>query len=126
MVLKKVRIWRFCTFNPFPKKAPVLCVCNTSLLKTLWEKKKLLVTSNFSISHSVFYVFGELYVIFVKLEIVVCKLFQFGSVLNISFGKELKKTFCCLPFCMKKKGVLNNCWCFIVNCCLSDCPVTTL
>ena len=30
----------------------------TSLLKTLWEKEKLLVTSNFSFSHSVFYPFG--------------------------------------------------------------------
>ena len=27
-------------------------------LKTLWEKEKLLVTSNFSFSHSVFYLFG--------------------------------------------------------------------
>ena len=28
------------------------------LLKTLWEKEKLLVTSNFSFSHSVFSLFG--------------------------------------------------------------------
>ena len=43
---------------------PLLCVrkfwCpwETSLLKTLWEKEKLRVTSNFSFSHSVFYLFG--------------------------------------------------------------------
>ena len=30
----------------------------TSLLKTLWVKEKLLVMSNFSFSHSVFYLFG--------------------------------------------------------------------
>ena len=30
----------------------------TSLLKTLWEKEKLLATSNFSFSHNVFYPFG--------------------------------------------------------------------
>ena len=30
----------------------------TSLLKTLWEKEKLLITSNFSFFHSVFYLFG--------------------------------------------------------------------
>ena len=30
------------------------------LLKTLWEEEKLLVTSNFSSSHSVFYPFGEI------------------------------------------------------------------
>ena len=45
-----------------------------------WEKEKLLITSNFSFSHSVFYLFGELSAIFVKFEIVVCKLFHFGRV----------------------------------------------
>ena len=44
-------------FNPFPNKPWFLRVCSTSLLKTLWEKEKLLVTSNFSFSHSVFYPF---------------------------------------------------------------------
>ena len=50
--------------NPFPNKPRVLHVCSTSLLKTLWEKEKSLVTSNFSFSHSVFYPFGELPAIF--------------------------------------------------------------
>ena len=45
-----------------------------------WEKEKLLVTSNFSFSRSVLYPFGEFSAIFIKLEIVVCKLFQFGRV----------------------------------------------
>ena len=57
-----------------------LRVCSTSLLKTLREKKKLLVTSNFSFSHSVFYPFGEHSAIFTKFEIVVCIPFQFGRV----------------------------------------------
>ena len=30
-------------------------ISNRQLLKTLWEKEKLLVTSNFSFSHNVFY-----------------------------------------------------------------------
>ena len=64
--------------NPFPNKPWFLRVCSTDLLKTLWEKEKLLVTSNFSFSHSVFYPFGEPSAIFNKYEIVVCKLFQFG------------------------------------------------
>ena len=55
-------------------------------LKTLQEKEKLLVTSNSFFSHSVFYLFGELSAIFNKFEIVVCKLFQFGTVKNLSFG----------------------------------------
>ena len=67
-------------FNPFPNKPWFLRVCSTSLLKTLWEKEKLLVTSNFFFSHSVFYPFRELSVIYIKFEIVVCKLFQFRSV----------------------------------------------
>ena len=45
-------------------------------LKTQWEKEKLLITSNFSFSHSVFYPFGELSAIFIRFLIVVCKLFQ--------------------------------------------------
>ena len=39
-------------------------------------KEKLLVRSNFSFSHSVFYSFGELSPLFIKLEIVVFKLFS--------------------------------------------------
>ena len=61
--------------NPFPNKPWFLRVCNTSHLKTKWEKEKLLITSNFSFSHSVFYPLGELSTIFIKLKIVVCKLF---------------------------------------------------
>ena len=52
--------------NPFPNKPRFLRLCSTSLLKTLWEKKKLLVTSNFSFSHSVFYLFEEISAIFIK------------------------------------------------------------
>ena len=48
----------------------------------MWEKDKLLVTSNFSFSHSVFYPFGELLVtnFFIKFKVVIFKLFQFGRV----------------------------------------------
>ena len=65
--------------NPFPNKPWFLCVCCTSLLKTLWEKEKLLVMSNFSFSHSVFFQSRDLSAIFIKF-VVVCKLFQFGGV----------------------------------------------
>ena len=40
--------------NPFPHNDTFWRPWETSLLKTLWEKEKLLVTSNFSFSHSVF------------------------------------------------------------------------
>ena len=61
--------------NPFPKKPRFLHVWSKSLLKTLWEKEKLLVTSHFSFSHSVFYPLGELPAISIKLKIVVDKLY---------------------------------------------------
>ena len=66
--------------NPFLNKPWFLRVCSRSPLKTLWEKEKLLITSNFSISHSDFYPFGELSAIVIKFEIVVCKISQFGRV----------------------------------------------
>ena len=76
-------------FNPFPNKPWFLHVWITSLLKTLWEKEKLLVTSNFSFYRSVFYPFGELTAVFIKFTIVVCNLYQFGRILQLSFGKGL-------------------------------------
>ena len=61
---------------PFPDSDSFWRPWKTSLLKTLWEEEKLLVTSNFSFSHSVFYPFGQLSAIYVKFETVVCKLFS--------------------------------------------------
>ena len=59
-------------YNPFLNKPWFLRVCSTNLLKTLWEKEKLLIMSNFSFSHSVFHPFGELSAIIIEFEIVVC------------------------------------------------------
>ena len=47
--------------NPFPNKPWFSCVCSASLLKTLWEKEKLLMTSNFSFTHCVFYPFENFF-----------------------------------------------------------------
>ena len=74
------------SFNPFPNKPWFLRVCSTSPLKTLWEKEKLLITSNFSFSHSVFYPFRELSSIFCQIQN--CRLQLF------SVWKSLK--ICCL------------------------------
>ena len=68
------------TVNPFPNKPWFLRVDRMSLLKTLQVKEKLLVKNNFSFSHSVFYCFRELSIIFIQVEIVVCKLFYIGRV----------------------------------------------
>ena len=77
--------------NPFPNKPLFSRVCSTSLSKTLREKEKLLVTRNFSFSYSVFYPFWRTFsAIFIKFQIIVCKLFQFGRDYKWLFGKGLK------------------------------------
>ena len=83
-------IWvrlKFCqSVNPFPNKLWFLRVCGRSLLKTLWEKEKLLVMSNFSFSHSVFYPFGNFVPFSSNLKLSSAK----------SFGFE-KSKICYLP-----------------------------
>ena len=79
-VVSKVFFLVVCRINLYPNKPLFLCVCSTSLLKTLWEKEKFLLVSNFSFSHSIFYPSGELAANFLKYKIVVCKLFEFGRV----------------------------------------------
>ena len=71
---------RYYVFNPFPHSNTFWHLWETMLLKTLWEKEKLLVTSNFSFTHSVFYPFRELSAIFIKFKIVVYRLFRFKPV----------------------------------------------
>ena len=63
--------------KPFPNKPFFLCVSSTSLLKTLWEKEKLLEKSNFSFTQKCFLPLGELFNIFIKSEIVIGKAFLF-------------------------------------------------
>ena len=55
---KKLHVCYVVEFNPFPHNNIFWRPWETSLLKTLWEREKLLITSNFSFSHSVFYPFG--------------------------------------------------------------------
>ena len=43
-------------------------------------KEEIAHNSNFSFSHSVFYLFREIFAIFIKFEIVVSELFEFGRV----------------------------------------------
>ena len=91
----------FTIFNPFPNKPCFLHACSTSLLKTLLEKEKCLQYKSFEntvgkgeiarfeqflLFAQCFVPFGELSVIFMKLEIVVCKLFQFEKGLDLHHG----------------------------------------
>ena len=89
-LLKLCRLNRFKIefFIPFLKKLLFLHVCRTSLLKTLWEKEKVFVTSNFSFSLSVFWQFGELSAIFIKLKN--CHLQTFSIWTNLKFCNFVK------------------------------------
>ena len=60
-----------------------------SLLKTLWEKEKMLVTSIFSYAHNVFYHFQIEFQFFSNKNVVVFKLDQSTILL---FGKELNQS----------------------------------
>ena len=57
--------------------------------KTLRVEEKLLETSHFSFSDSIYNASGELSAILIKFETVACKLFQFGNVYSSLFGKGL-------------------------------------
>ena len=58
-------------------------------MKRLWDQEKLLVMSDFFVSPSVSYLFGELYAIFIKFEIVVCKLFSLEESKICCLGNSL-------------------------------------
>ena len=60
------------SLNPFPNKPLFLPVCNTSLLKTIWEKEKLVITSNFCFFQSIFNLFLK------KEKILVSSIFSFS------------------------------------------------
>ena len=87
--MQKGEIARYELFLLYPQCFPPFWRTFKILLNTLWEKEELLLTSNFSFSHSVFYPSGELSTILIKFGIVVCKLLRFGRILNLSFGKGL-------------------------------------
>ena len=73
--------------NPFPNKPWFLRVYSTSLLKTLWEKEKLLATSNFSFFHSVLNPFGEFSSIFHHLKLSSENSFNLEESKNCRLGK---------------------------------------
>ena len=65
------------SLNLLPNK-PWFLVSAVQVFRKHWEKEKLLITCNFSFSHSVFHSFGDPSAISIRKGIVVCKLFLFG------------------------------------------------
>ena len=86
--------------NSFQNKPWFLHVCSASLLKILWKKEKLLVTSNFSFFHCVLYTFRELsgeapsQTVLKKLPSVITAL-KFGFAWGSSISHCFKKTAVC-------------------------------
>ena len=96
---------------------PTFNTCeNRKLLKTLWEKEKMLVTSIFSISHNVFYSSQmRIQIFYWNLFCCLQMLSIWISLKNLSFGKELnsfgekkvmKNTFFCLPHFIRQRQIL--------------------
>ena len=93
----KHNVFYLTPFNSFPNKPWFLHVCSTSLLKTLREKEKLLVTGNFSFSHSVFHRFEELSSFFINLKLLSAN----------SFSLEESK-ICCLGNGYQETKILDK------------------
>ena len=68
------------SFNSLPHKPDFERPCKRSLLKTLREKEKMLVTSIFSFSHNVFYSFQNRFQFFSHIYFVICKCFRFQPI----------------------------------------------
>ena len=83
--------------NPFPNKPWFSCVCSTSHLKTLWEKEKLLVTSNFSFP-TVFFTHLENFPQFSSnLELSSEDSLNLEELSNLPFGKGLRHSLAHSP-----------------------------
>ena len=81
----------FISFNPFPHNDTFWHPWKTSLLKTLWEKEKLLTTSNFSFSHSVFYPFAYFLPFSSNLKLSTANSFSLEESKNLSSGNGLRE-----------------------------------
>ena len=71
-------------------------VSSTILLKTMWEKEKLLITSNFSFSPNAFYPYGELPAVSLNLQLLSAN----------SFSLEESK-ICCVMVAQKPKHLTD-------------------
>ena len=74
--------------QPFPKQALVFTCLQYKSLKAPREKEKLLIMSNFSFSHGVFY---HTFRFFHQILYCCLQIFQFEKVENLPFGKGLTR-----------------------------------
>ena len=82
------------SFHPFPNKPCISRVCSTSLLKTLWEKDKLLMRSSFFPFLTVFSTLLESFLPFSpNLNLSSANSTSLEQSKHLSFGKGLIATF---------------------------------
>ena len=94
--------------NPSPTKSWVVRECTTSLFKTLWEKEKLLIFSNFSSSHSAFYPLGELSAIFIKVKNCRLQTLSIWKSLKFVVWERVKDYTTCNLSCITNRRVCAN------------------
>ena len=86
MYVVTIRRWwspiqaRLRTFKPFPDKLWFFTCLQYKSFENTVGKGEISRNEQFLLFHSVFYLLEELSAIFIKLEIIVCKLLQFGRV----------------------------------------------
>ena len=68
----------------FLQTSPCFYVSVVQVFQKHCEKREIAHNEQFLLSHSVSYPFKELIAFFIKLKIVVCKIFQFGRVKKLS------------------------------------------
>ena len=71
-------VWCFLNFNTFPHTDAFWRLCSRPLWKTLWQKEKLLMMSNFSLCHNVFNS-SNITLSFTDVFLIVAKMFQMSS-----------------------------------------------
>ena len=75
--LSNIKKFGLVHINPFPKKLWFLCVCSSSLLKTLWEKEKLFIPSNSPFPKVLSTLLENFPPYSIEFKIVICKPFLF-------------------------------------------------
>ena len=87
--------------NPFPNKPWFLRVCKYRSFENTERKGEIARNEQFLLFPQCFLPIWITFCLFYRIKLVVYKLFQFGRVSNLSFGKGLK-------------GPQGNCWASLV------------
>ena len=102
-VWEKVKLVSY-LINPFLHIYSSLCIEEKSFRKTLWKKMKVLKMTNFTFFHNVFYAIYILKSLNSHISVVVCSIFEFGTV-----------TKWCIRELVNLTWMVVGCWVFAFN-----------